>query len=66
MENIQMKKEDTAATCTCCGAANFESRFTEKEVDVLYYVRVGGQSFTLCKECRKELADRLTFWSAKV
>ena len=59
MANIQIQKEDCSACCTCCGAANFESRFTEKKVEALYYVRIGGQAFTLCEDCKQALAEQL-------
>ena len=58
MLNIEIKKEEFSACCTGCGAANFESRFTEKKVEALYYVRIGGQALTLCEDCKRELAER--------
>lgn len=59
--NISVKRtEERICSCNGCFAKNYDGDISDKKVDTLYDVRIGGMLNHLCADCLANLVEQAT------
>ncbi len=52
---MEVKKINQSCSCIECKKANYNSQFTNKELDEIFTVKIGNMVNTVCKDCLYKL-----------